>query len=189
MHDEEASSVQELLARDISLRRVDAGEYALFDLYDLAATAEGEFGAVLDAEASNSGEEVGELRRRPRVRDRCAGGRRRGRARVRATRAAARYRVDVGIGGRFLPAARLIAWHLAPTLSIHLAVRGLPPVRGPEQEALAAEGRWCDSGRPEGLAEKISFFERIASESGRRVPEPRSRAAFQARRERVRSVG
>jgi hypothetical protein len=76
-----------------------------------------------------------------------------------------------------------IAWHIAPTLSIQLAVRGLPLVRGLEQEALAAEGRWCDSGWPEGLAEKIRIFESVASESGRRVPKSRSPDAFQARRE------
>jgi GNAT superfamily N-acetyltransferase len=71
MHDEEIRSAQELLARIAGLRRVDAGEFALFDLYDLVATAEGEFGVVSDPEASNSGvgEEVGELRRRLRWRD------------------------------------------------------------------------------------------------------------------------
>jgi GNAT superfamily N-acetyltransferase len=298
MRDEEIRSVQERLAEVGNLRRVGAGEFALFDLYDLAATAEGEFGTVLDAEAPNSGEEVAELKRRLRwldpeghapfacqrqcywivdpvseervgtvaVSDWLSGrdcvkvsslyvrpGRRgsgfatgalesvygaalacglRGlRLDTEWTWASAvdfslrrgcwlfswkhclmfsrasylpPYALREAAGGGLVFAvllsgewtdlitasvaderlvlteheayARLdaeghvIAWHTAPTLSIQLAVRGLPLVRGPEQEALAAEGRWCDSGWPEGLAEKIEVFETIARESGRRVP-------------------
>ena len=316
MRNEEIHSVQDLLARVASLRRVDVGEFALFDLYDLAAMAEGEFGAVLDAEASNSGEEVGELRRRLRwgdptehtpfayrrqcywivdpaseervgtvaVSDYLSGsdavkvsslyvrpGRRGSWFATGALEAVYDAALACGLRGlrldtewtwasavdfylrrgywlfswkhcltfakaSYLPPyalrevgdglvfavrlsdgwtdlitasvvegrlvlteheayarieteSRAIAWHIAPTLSIHLAVRGLPLVRGPEQEALAAEGWWCDSGWPEGLAEKIKIFESIASESGRRVPTPRSREAFQARRERAGSAG
>jgi hypothetical protein len=69
MTDEETCSVQTLLAESPGLRRVDASEFALFDLYDLVASAEGEFGTVLDAGAPNSGEVVADLKRRPRWRD------------------------------------------------------------------------------------------------------------------------
>ena len=298
----ETSSVQERLAETPGLRRVGAGEFALFDLYDLVSSAEGEFGVVIDAEAPNCGEELAELKRRLRWRDpaerspfayrQCywivdprtgerlgtiavgdmVSGRdavmvsslyvrpgrrgcglatgaleavnsaalgcglsglrlytewtwasavdfylRRGywlfswkhcltftRASylppytlresergglvfaVRLPEAGAEGWTDlitasVADGGRLvlteheayaaLEAERsALAWHTAPTLSIQLAVRGLPLLRGPEHEAVAAEGWWSDSGWPEGLAQKIEIFERIARESGRRVP-------------------
>jgi hypothetical protein len=55
-------------------------------------------------------------------------------------------------------------------LALHLAVRGLPLVRG-ETEAARAD-RWCDIGEPEGLAYKIGIFERVAREDGWRVAGP-----------------
>ncbi|WP_055525967.1 GNAT family N-acetyltransferase [Streptomyces graminilatus] len=55
------------------------------------------------------------------------------------------------------------------TLALHLAVRGLPLVRGEEEWAEAAAGRWCDIGDPEGLARKIEAFEQVARDDGWRL--------------------
>ena len=306
---DETRSVQERLAEAPGLRRVGTGEFALFDLYDLVALAEGEFGVVIDAEAPNCGEELAELKRRLRWRDpaerspfsyrQCywildpgteervgtiavadtVSGRDAAKVSSLYVRPGRRgcglasgaleavYGAALGCGlsglrldtewtwasavdfylrrgywlfswkhcltfarASYLPpytlreaggrdlvfAVRLpsgwtdlitasvsdegrlvlteheayaaleaerhaLAWHTAPTLSIQLAVRGLPLVRGPEQEAVAAEGWWSDSGWPEGLARKIETFERVARESGRRVPGTEGRYALHAR--------
>ncbi|GAA2811642.1 hypothetical protein GCM10010505_42230 [Kitasatospora aburaviensis] len=59
-----------------------------------------------------------------------------------------------------------------PTLALHLALAGLPLVRGPQWWAEAE--RWADIGEPEGLAHRIEHFERSARDAGRRpvVPAP-----------------
>jgi GNAT superfamily N-acetyltransferase len=59
------------------------------------------------------------------------------------------------------------------TLALHLAVRGLPLVRGEEERDRAH--RWCDIGEPEGLAYKIGVFERVARGDGWRVESPYGR--------------
>jgi hypothetical protein len=56
MRDEEICPVRDLLAESPKLRRVGASEFALFDLYDLAASAEGEFGTAFDPEAPSAGD-------------------------------------------------------------------------------------------------------------------------------------
>ncbi|MFJ3792528.1 GNAT family N-acetyltransferase [Kitasatospora sp. NPDC090091] len=52
-----------------------------------------------------------------------------------------------------------------PTLALHLALAGLPLVRGPQWWAEAE--RWADIGEPEGLAHQIEHFERSARDAGR----------------------
>ncbi len=56
------------------------------------------------------------------------------------------------------------------TFALHLAVRGRPLVRGPEEWERAPES--CDVGEPEGLAYRIRGFERVAREDGWRVVTP-----------------
>ncbi|WP_329278364.1 GNAT family N-acetyltransferase [Streptomyces sp. NBC_01451] len=62
-----------------------------------------------------------------------------------------------------------VRYYARSTLAMHLAVRGLPLVRGSEEWAEAVAGRWCDIGAPEGLARKIEVFEQMARDDGWRL--------------------
>ncbi|MDW4907929.1 GNAT family N-acetyltransferase [Streptomyces sp. ADMS] len=82
-----------------------------------------------------------------------------GRLRLRETEQYARVRDELNA----------VRYYARSTLALHLAVRGLPLVRGKEQWAEAVAGRWCDIGDPEGLARKIEVFEGAAREKGWRL--------------------
>jgi GNAT superfamily N-acetyltransferase len=93
-----------------------------------------------------------------------------GRLRLRETEQYARTRDELNA----------VRYYARSTLALHLAVRGLPLVRGEEEWAEAVSGRWCDIGDPEGLARKIEVFERVARDDGWRLTglydhSPRSR--------------
>lgn len=82
-----------------------------------------------------------------------------GRLRLRETEQYARTRDELNA----------VRFYARSTLALHLAVRGLPLVRGKEEWAEAVSGRWCDIGDPEGLARKIEVFERVARDDGWRL--------------------
>lgn len=82
-----------------------------------------------------------------------------GRLRLRETEQYARTRDELNA----------VRYYARSTLALHLAVRGLPLVRGEEEWAEAVSGRWCDIGDPEGLARKIEVFERVARDDGWRL--------------------
>lgn len=82
-----------------------------------------------------------------------------GRLRLRETEQYARIREELGA----------VRHYARSTLALHLAVRGMPLVRGEEEWAEAVAGRWCDIGDPEGLARKIEVFERVARDDGWRL--------------------
>ncbi|MFF3374295.1 GNAT family N-acetyltransferase [Streptomyces sp. NPDC002680] len=82
-----------------------------------------------------------------------------GRLRLRETEPYARMREELDS----------VRYYARSTLALHLAVRGLPLVRGEEEWAEALAGRWCDIGDPEGLARKIEIFEGVARDDGWRL--------------------
>ncbi|MBW8739615.1 MAG: GNAT family N-acetyltransferase [Streptomyces turgidiscabies] len=82
-----------------------------------------------------------------------------GRLRLRETEQYARIRDELNA----------VQHYARSTLALHLAVRGLPLVRGEEEWAEALAGRWCDIGDPEGLARKIEIFEQVARDDGWRL--------------------
>lgn len=82
-----------------------------------------------------------------------------GRLRLRETEQYARMREELDS----------VRYYARSTLALHLAVRGLPLVRGEEEWAEALAGRWCDIGDPEGLARKIEMFEGVARDDGWRL--------------------
>ncbi|MEH0422427.1 GNAT family N-acetyltransferase [Streptomyces sp. B21-083] len=82
-----------------------------------------------------------------------------GRLRLRETEQYARTRDELNA----------VRYYARSTLALHLAVRGLPLVRGEEEWAEALAGRWCDIGDPEGLARKIDVFEQVARDDGWRL--------------------
>lgn len=82
-----------------------------------------------------------------------------GRLRLRETEQYARMREELDS----------VRYYARSTLALHLAVRGLPLVRGEEEWAEALAGRWCDIGDPEGLARKIEIFEGVARDDGWRL--------------------
>ncbi|NEC87037.1 GNAT family N-acetyltransferase [Streptomyces sp. SID12501] len=82
-----------------------------------------------------------------------------GRLRLRETEQYARTRDELNA----------VRYYARSTLALHLAVRGMPLVRGKEEWAEAVAGRWRDIGDPEGLARKIEVFERVARDDGWRL--------------------
>ncbi|MDX2541224.1 GNAT family N-acetyltransferase [Streptomyces sp. WI04-05B] len=82
-----------------------------------------------------------------------------GRLRLRETERYARTRDELNA----------VRHYALSTLALHLAVRGLPLVRGEEEWAEALAGRWCDIGDPEGLARRIEAFEQVARDDGWRL--------------------